>query len=59
MSASHFVGQASRTQMKTHGHLNRGYCCCHPPAWGLKKGLRRGRRRLSKALIEEALQATE
>jgi hypothetical protein len=30
-------------------------CSCHPVQWGLKKGLRRGRRRLDKQVISEEL----
>lgn len=38
---------------KSLSRFNR--CTCHPQQWGLKKGLRRGRRRLDRLVIEEQL----
>ena len=69
MSASKFVHQAEiesngsggkhgcvqYQHKRGHRSLNRGKCACHPPAWGLKKGLRRGRRRFSKIIIEREI----
>lgn len=48
MGAGRFVKLAEKPGMKNAwGSLSRGDCCsCHPRAWGLKKGLRRARRRL-------------
>jgi hypothetical protein len=34
-------------------------CSCHPKQWGLKKGLRRGRRRLAKIVIKDGLKDRE
>jgi len=38
---------------KSLSRFNR--CMCHPQQWGMKKGLRRGRRRLDKLVIAEQL----
>lgn len=56
MSASRFVTQASRTgAMPSESLTKHDRCVCHPRAWGLKKGLRRGRRRFEKDLIRKEL----
>jgi hypothetical protein len=53
MGAGRFVKQASRTGMLSKGLGRNDRCSCHPRAYGLKKGLRRGRRRFSKELIRK------
>jgi len=58
MGASSFMKYtATKDGIKT-GSIDRYTCCCHPRSWGLKKGLRRTRRRFSKKIILEEL-ATE
>jgi hypothetical protein len=55
MSASRFVTEASRTgAMPSEGFTRYDHCGSHR-AWGLKKGLRRGRRRFEKDLIRKEL----
>lgn len=52
MSAGHFVKQAQRSGMGRKFALSRtNTCSCHPREWGLKKGLRRGRRRLDHEIV--------
>jgi hypothetical protein len=56
MSAKHFVIQATRTgHIPSEGINHHGRCCCHPRAWGAKKGLRRARRRVDKQVIRNEL----
>jgi hypothetical protein len=54
MSAGRFVIKARR-EGAPRGSLNRGICCCHPRAWGAKKGLRRARRRVDKEIVRREL----
>lgn len=57
MGAGRFVEEARRPGLTgTKSLARRNTCVCHPRQWGLKKGLRRGRRRLGKLIIREALQ---
>jgi len=52
MSAGRFVKQAQRSGMGRKFALSRlNTCSCHPCEYGLKKGLRRGRRRLDKEIV--------
>lgn len=62
MGANRHSKQAARNEGGTGGRgegmVSRGLsrqdtCSCHPRAWGLKKGLRRARRRRSRAVIRE------
>ncbi len=52
MGAGRFVAQARKTGMVGrhgsggHSLARMNTCSCHPIQWGLKKGLRRARRRL-------------
>jgi hypothetical protein len=56
MGAGHFVEQAKRSGgMQNWRGWPKTHCCCHPPQWGLKKGLRRGRRRLDKLIISQEM----
>lgn len=34
-------------------------CCCHPQEYGLKKGLRRARRRADKEIVERELREAD
>lgn len=52
MSAKTQVTQASRTgAMPSKGLTRYDRCVCHPRAWGLKRGLRRARRRVDRDLV--------
>lgn len=56
MGAKRFVKEAIRTSgMPSEGLTRYDRCVCHPRAWGLKKGLRRARRRVSLKIIRQAL----
>ena len=60
MGAGGYLKQAERKTtgrepMRSEGLTKHDRCVCHPRAWGLKKGLRRGRRRLAKVLISRDL----
>jgi hypothetical protein len=57
MGAGKFIPEATRTGAVTSKGLTQyDRCCCHPRAWGLKKGLRRARRRVGLAIIRRELQ---
>ena len=59
MSAAWFVKKAERTTSMPSRGLRRGnHCVCHPREWGLKKGLRRARRRFGRDLIRNELKQT-
>lgn len=56
MGAGGYVTKAKRVQGVGSRSLHRfDTCSCHPKAWGLKKGLRRARRRLGKQIIQDEL----
>ena len=56
MSAKLNVNEATRTNaMPSKGFSRYDRCSCHPRAWGLKKGLRRARRRVGKDIIRQEL----
>jgi len=56
MSAASRVTQATRTgAMPSKGLTRYDRCVCHPRAWGLKKGLRRARRRVGRDLVRQEL----
>lgn len=56
MGAGKFIPEASRTSaMPSKGLAQYDRCCCHPRAYGLKKGLRRARRRVGIAIIRREL----
>jgi hypothetical protein len=60
MSARRYIIEASRTSAMPSRSLARfDTCSCHPRGWGMKKGLRRARRRVSKELIRSELNARE
>lgn len=52
------MSQAARSAMQSKTLRHFDTCTCHPRSWGLKKGLRRARRRLDRILVREEL-ATE
>lgn len=57
MGAGKFVVEAARTSaMPSHGLTRHDRCVCHPRAWGLKKGLRRARRRVDKMIVQRETQ---
>ena len=59
MSAGKFVKQAARSgHVPSKGLTRYDHCTCHPRAWGLKKGLRRARRRLGRDLVRLGLLET-
>ena len=45
------MSQASKDAMQSEGLKRFDTCVCHPRAWGLKKGLRRARRRYGRIVI--------
>jgi len=47
------MSDARRPGMGGKGLSRYNHCSCHPRQWGLKKGLRRARRRLGKEIIRE------
>jgi hypothetical protein len=49
------MSKASRTAMQSKGLKRFDTCSCHPCAWGLKKGLRRARRRYDRLAIREQM----
>lgn len=52
MSARSYVIKACR-EGNPQGSLARyNTCCCHPVQWGLKKGLRRARRRHDREVVQ-------
>lgn len=56
MGAGGYVTKAKRMRGVGSRSLGRfDTCSCHPKAWGLKKGLRRARRRLGKQVIKDEL----
>lgn len=56
MGAGGYVTKAKRIRSVGSRGLGRfDTCSCHPKAWGLKKGLRRARRRLGKQIIKDEL----
>ena len=58
MGAGKFVDQARlKPGLTGSKSLARRWntCSCHPRQYGLKKGLRRGRRRLDRLVIQEEL----
>lgn len=56
MGAGSYVIKASRTgAMPSKGFSRHDRCSCHPRAWGLKKGLRRARRRVDKDVVRQAM----
>lgn len=56
MGAGLRVTEATRTDaMPSEGLTRYDRCVCHPRAYGLKKGLRRARRRVGLALIRKEL----
>jgi hypothetical protein len=58
MSASLRVIEATRTNaMPSEGIRRHDRCVCHPRAWGLKKGLRRARRRVGREMIRQELRS--
>jgi hypothetical protein len=44
--------------MPSKGLTRYDRCVCHPRAWGLKKGLRRARRRLGREIVRRELAPT-
>jgi len=46
------MSQAAKAAMQSK-ELSYDTCSCHPRSWGLKKGLRRARRRLGRLIIRE------
>jgi hypothetical protein len=61
MGAGGFVKKAKRTSAVGSKGLSGQHdrCSCHPQAWGLKKGLRRARRRVDKEVIRDEVETTE
>jgi len=47
------MSQAAKAAMQSKGLRRYDTCSCHPRSWGLKKGLRRARRRLGRLIIRE------
>lgn len=45
--------------MPSEGLRRYDRCVCHPRAWGLKKGLRRARRRVGREIIRRELAQKE
>lgn len=45
--------------MISKGLARDNHCSCHPRQWGLKKGLRRARRRYDKEVIAEGIEDGE
>ncbi len=59
MGAKHFVIKAKR-EANPQGSLARhNHCTCHPKEWGLKKGLRRARRRLDHEIVVLSLREAD
>ena len=60
MGAGRFVKEANRTAaIPSEGFARYDRCVCHPRSWGLKKGLRRARRRLGCEIIRQELKHHE
>ncbi len=56
MSARHYVIAVQLSNFIPSKGLTRyDHCCCHPRAWGCKKGLRRARRRVGRDIIRQEL----
>jgi hypothetical protein len=49
------MSQAARSAMQSKGLKRFDTCSCHPRSWGLKKKLRRARRRLGCLVIREVV----
>lgn len=55
MGAGRFLKQAEHGGNPTGSLARYNTCSCHPVQWGMKKGLRRARRRYERGLIESEL----
>ncbi len=60
MGAGTFIRKAERTDaMPSRGLSRFDHCTCHPRAYGLKKGLRRARRRLGQSIIRKEVRSVD